>query len=138
MNPSQLKSGRTLRADDLGNEEWIVTIRGLTRRNLAKPDDEPDIKWIVYFKELDRPMACGPDSITRLTELFPGLTVEEWIGKQCAIYRDPNVTYGGKRVGGLRPKEIGPKSIPPPEPVTSIGDVPTDDDVPWSREPGDD
>jgi hypothetical protein len=137
MNPSQLKGGRTLRADDLGTEEWIVTIRGLTRRNLAKPDDDPDIKWIVYFKELDRPMAAGPDAITRFTELFPGLTVEEWIGQKCAIYRDPNVTYGGKRVGGLRPKEITAKSIPPPAPVTSIGEVPADDDVPWGREPGD-
>ena len=137
MNPSQLKGGRTLRADDLGTDEWIVTIRGLTRKNLAKETDDPDWKWIIYFRELDRPMAAGPDCITRLTELFPGLTVEEWIGKQCAIYRDPSVMMGSKRVGGLRPKEIGPKSIAPPAPVTSVGDVPTDDDVPWGREPGD-
>ena len=45
----------------------------------------------------------------------------DWIGALVGLYVDPNVTYAGKRVAGLRLRVLGPGTKPavsagPPEP----------------------
>lgn len=37
-----------------------------------------------------------------LIELFASDDSDTWVGKSFELYHDPNVSFGGKRVGGLR------------------------------------
>jgi len=37
-----------------------------------------------------------------LIELFQTDDSDAWVGKMFELYHDPNVSFGGKRVGGLR------------------------------------
>jgi hypothetical protein len=61
------------------------------------------------------------------------------IGKQIVVYVDPNISYAGKIIGGIRmraPKTVpGRKPVPPPvpepEPQREAGEDEFDNDIPF-------
>ena len=60
---------------------------------------------------------------------------DDWIGRKVVLYDDPNVSFGGKLVGGIRiraPRGQAAKAIaaaPKPAPVAQP--EASDDDVPF-------
>ena len=47
-----------------------------------------------------------------LIELFKSANTDTWTGRRFELYHDPNVTFGGKRVGGLRVRAADEDSDP--------------------------
>lgn len=139
----QLNEGKYLKKEDFPKPA-LLTIRAWARENVARENEPPEFKWIMYFNE---PVG---ESNTRgfvvnstneqLLQIATGCTgTEDSIGKKIVVYHDPTVSMGGKLVGGLRIRGQrqsvpGPAATPSPEPDApsqAAGSAEPDDDVPF-------
>jgi hypothetical protein len=106
---SEMRESKFLKQSDVGNGV-LWTIHGVERVNVAKEGAEPEYKWAMSFAESD---------------------TDEWTNKRIVLYTDPNVSYGGKVVGGIRvraPKKTAAAAPPPP---AQVAEELTDDDIPF-------
>ncbi len=85
-----------INADDLINTTKIIRITGV-KRGASK--DQPIS--IEYDNMQGRPFKpCK--SMRRLLIAAYGEDGREWVGKSIKLYTDPNVIFGGVKVGGIR------------------------------------
>jgi hypothetical protein len=114
-----------LRKEDF-EDEAICTIKGVKQENLAKDDQPEEMRWVLYFRDAPVPkgMVMNITTIRVLEQAFGGDT-DHWIGNKVTVYVDPNVSFGGKVVGGLRLR-IPKQSKTPPK-----VEEPMDDDIPF-------
>ena len=82
------------------DEDQVCTIKGVRQENLGK-DNQEELRWIVYFREYAKGMVLNVTSIRVLEQAYGGDT-DMWTGNKVMVYVDPNVSFGGKIVGGLR------------------------------------
>lgn len=80
----------------------IVTIRGVGQVNVAKDDAEPEMKWAIKFTEFDKAMVLNTTNLQVAANVLGSKDTDEWKGKEIVLYTEPNVSFGGKVVGGLR------------------------------------
>lgn len=132
---SEMIVSKFLRKEDF-DEDRVLTIKGVKLEDM--PGDSGDQKWVLYFREEAKGMALNVTTIRVLEQAF-GDDTDQWVGNRVMVYVDPNVSFGGKVVGGLRlrtPKK-GPKApaapAPAPAPVAA-GNPDFDDDIPFDRE----
>lgn len=103
----------------------LVTIAGMTHDNLARDGEPPEHKPVLHFQEPNvKPMILNVTNREILQEDFKVHTVGELKGLQILLYHDRNVSFGGKRVGGIRigvppQQQVMPEAAP--EPVTPGG-----------------
>jgi hypothetical protein len=84
-----------LNADDLGGGPRIVTI---TRVREA----EGDQPVAVHFEGDDNKPFKPCKSMRRVMMLCWGKYASSYVGKSMELYRDPEVQFGGMKVGGIR------------------------------------
>ena len=113
MNINDLKQSKYLKQTDV-NPPILATIAGLSQENVA-PDGDEEIKPVLHFKEDIKPMVANWTNLQLLAE-FLGEETDAWAGKQCVLFNDPNVSYAGKRTGGIRVR--APKGTRPVEDST--------------------
>ena len=53
-------------------------------------------------------MAAGTTVLSTIASLY-GNDTRAWVGKEITIYGDPNVSFGGAKVGGVRVRPVVPK-----------------------------
>jgi len=127
---SDMIVSKFLRKEDF-DEDRVMTIRGVKLEDM--PGDDGQQKWVLYFREEAKGMALNVTSIRVLEKAF-GDDSDLWIGKKVKVYVDPNVSFGGKVVGGLRlmPPRLA-KPAPPPveEKAPTTSDDQFDDDIPF-------
>ncbi len=103
MNLSDLKSSKYLRKEDIG-AGMLVTITGVGQENVAKEGAEPEMKAVLHFDELEKPMVLNSTNgqiIAKIAGTEENIETT-WIGARIVIYNDPNVSFGGKLIGGIR------------------------------------
>ena len=111
----------------------LVTIKGFTRVNVAQQDEAPEHKWTISFAEFEKPMVLNSTNIQLLGVATGTDDTDEMVGRKVVLYTDPNVSYGGKLVGGLRIRAVRqktPAAAPVPAPATAA-DPFEDDDIPF-------
>ena len=142
MHVSELKDSKFLRKEDCG-AGILLTIADVRQENVAKEGAPEDMKWCMYFRESEKPMVLNSTNGQIIAAFTGSEDSEGWIGKQVVLYHDPNVSFGGKLVGGIRcraPRKAGvpvtgkrpvamPKAAPraeeppdPPEPDAAAED----------------
>lgn len=130
-NISEMIPSRFLKQSDVPDPIY-VTIREVTQMNLAFKDADPDWQWVCHLDQFDKPMVLKPTNMKIAAAVFGSQNTDNWLHKEIVLWADPNVTFGGELVGGLRFKGIEKaptrKAMPAPKPVTP----------PEPREPGDD
>lgn len=125
---SEMIVSKFLRKEDFDDEDRVMTIKGVKLEDM--PGDQADQKWVLYFREEAKGMVLNVTTIRVLEAAF-GDDSDHWIGNKVKVYVDPNVSFGGRIVGGLRlraPKQ-GPK-VPAPEPAATKTEE-FDDDIPF-------
>jgi hypothetical protein len=130
---SDMIQSKFLRKEDF-EEDRVMTIKTVKLEDM--PGDDGQQKWVLYFREEAKGMALNVTTIRVLEKAF-GDDSDQWVSKKVKVYVDPNVSFGGRVVGGLRlmpPKNTAPRAPapPPPEeraPVTA--DDQFDDDIPF-------
>jgi hypothetical protein len=129
MKISQMLDSKYIKRGDLDefDGERVVTIVKIGRGNIARDDEEPDMKWMIRFKEFSKPMVLNTTNIQLIAQATGSDDTDDWIGKEVILYDDPNVSFGGKLVGGLRVKRVPKSKAAPAKPVGSMADMPSDD-----------
>lgn len=126
MKTSEMRESKFLKQSDVG-KAVLWTIHGLEKVNVAKEGAEPEHKWALTFHESDKPLVLNATNI-QLLEKILGDDTDDWTGKRVVLYVDPNVSYGGKIVGGIRVRAPKPGAVPPPPPPPQEL---TDDEIPF-------
>jgi len=132
MNISQLKESKFLKKEDCGNG-ILVTIERVTQENVAKEGAEPEYKWVVHFQESDKPMVLNSTNGQIIAQITRSEETDDWAGHKIVLYHDPNVSFGGKIMGGIRcraPRNAAPAkpAAAPPKQAPAQAALPAEDD----------
>lgn len=87
------------------DQDYIVTVRKLENKNIAMEGKPIEMKWLAHFNEFDKPMVLNSTNIQLMAKACGSDDTDDWIGKEIIVYTDPNVSFGGELVGGLRIKK---------------------------------
>ena len=77
----------------------------------AKPAGKPEEKkWVMHFDEFENGLVMNSTNLQLTAMAMGSEETEDWIGKQIVLFSDPNVSFGGKLVGGLRIRAVRKKA----------------------------
>jgi len=110
---SDMVQSKYLRKEDI-EDDTPATIKGVKLEELGQ-GDKPEQRWVIYFKQFAKGMVLNVTTI-RVLESAYGDDTDVWTGKQVLLYVDPNVSFQGRVVGGLRLRVPRPKLSPQNEP----------------------
>ncbi len=136
---SDMRESKFLKKEDVGAGA-LLTVESIDQHNVAKDGADPEMKWCMSFTECEKPLVLNSTNIQLCQNVFGSDDTDDWVGKRIVLYSDPNVSYQGKLVGGIRvraPKVAKPAAVPArkaaPLPVATIATGPelTDDDIPF-------
>ena len=125
---SEMKESKFLKQSDVG-EAVLWTVHGVEKVNVAKEGAEPEHKWAMTFEESDKPLVLNWTNIQLCERIFGSDDTDHWTGKKIVLYVDPNVSYGGKVVGGIRVRAPKQKAAAKPAPKPPVTEELTDEDV---------
>jgi hypothetical protein len=115
MKVSEMIQSKFLRKEDL-DDELVVTCKNVKLEDM--PGDTGEQRYALYFKELPKGLVLNTTTIRVLEKAF-GQDSDDWVGKKAALYVDPNVSFKGQIVGGLRLRPLRPKAAPAPAAATA-------------------
>lgn len=113
MHISQLKQSRFLTRNDVGRG-MLVTIRSISQENVAKEGAPEELRWVVSFDETEKPMVLNSTNGQIIASITKSEETDNWVGHKVVLYDDPNVSFGGKLVGGIRCRAPRNQPAPPP------------------------
>jgi len=111
FNIEDLKDSKFLTQNDV-DPPVLATIAGTKKFDVSLDSEEPRIKWTLSFKELDKPLVLNTTNGQIIAAMVGSDESDDWIGRQIVLYKDPNVSFAGKLVGGIRCR--APKNLPAP------------------------
>lgn len=131
---SEMIESNYLKKEDFDEDGMIVTVSNFKKVNVAQEGQPPEHKWCMYFEEFEKPMVLNSTNIQLAEKAFGSDNTDDWLGKEIIVYVDPNVSFGGKIVGGLRlrahRKASGPRAAPR-QPTQRDVEADFGDDVPF-------
>lgn len=139
MHVSALKQSNFLTRADVGRG-ILVTIKTITQENVAKQGAPEELRWCLHFHEAEKPMVLNSTNGQIIASITKSEETDTWPGHKIVLYDDPNVSFGGKLVGGIRVRAPRPQPVPSqpvrpapaPAPVQPEPELnPADDDVPF-------
>ncbi len=101
MKTSELKQSKYLKKEDCGDDGILVTIVRLEQENVALDSQEPDLKWIMHFKEC-KPLVLNGTNTQLIEKALGSDETDDWLGKQIVLFHDENVSFKGELKGGVR------------------------------------
>jgi hypothetical protein len=108
----QLYHSRWLKAEDLPDEDLVLTIKDVTDEEVG-PEEE--LKLILTFLEKDKQLILNKTNAKTLADRF-GKDPNGWIGKLIALFAT-EVDFGGKATLAIRIRLKTPiKPVPQPDP----------------------
>lgn len=135
-NINQIKKSNFLTKGDC-EPPILVTIAECKEYNVAREGAPEELRWGLTFEELEKPMVLNSTNAQIIAKVCGSEETDDWQGQKIVLYSDPNISFGGKLVGGIRarapktkqpapaaPKPAKPAPTPPVEPTT---DEPADD-----------
>ncbi len=129
---SEMRESKFMKKEDVGAGA-LMTIEGCEPHNVAKEGAPPESKWCLTFLEADKPLVLNSTNIQLCERIFNSDDTDDWIGKKIVLYTDPNVSYQGKVIGGIRvraPKKTAQAPVAKPVPAPVVEEL-TDEDVPF-------
>lgn len=86
-----------LKQADLNGRAVRVTIDRVEIEDVG----DGDRKAVIYFQDKEKGLALNRINADTISSSY-GQETDDWTGRLIELYADPNVYYGGKKVGGLR------------------------------------
>jgi hypothetical protein len=110
---SEMRTSKYLRKEDVGNGA-LLTVKAVTKENVAMESEPSDEKWCLCFRETTKPLVLNSTNIQLCEQIFDSDDTDDWTGKQIVAYTDPNISFGGKLIGGIRLRKPRVKTAPAP------------------------
>jgi hypothetical protein len=104
MKLTELLQSQYLKQGDVEGDV-TVTVKAVKKENVARKDEDPEYKFVIYFHEYPKGMVLNATNIKRLGKAL-GEDTDDWIGNAVILYVDPDVEFGGEVKGGLRIKRL--------------------------------
>ncbi len=117
---NEMLESKFLKKEDVGSGV-LYTINGVIQKNVAKEGAEPEHKWCLTFVESDKPLVLNSTNIQLCQAIFGSDDTDDWLHKSLVLYTDPNITFQGKLVGGIRVRKPKTKT-PAPPPTVDVDD----------------
>jgi hypothetical protein len=114
MNISQLSDSKYLKKEDFP-QPMLVTMAEVKQVNVAMEGQKPDMKFALYFQELDKPLVLNSTNGQLIAKVTGSDETDDWDGKQIVLFHDPNVSFAGKLVGGIRARAPRATGYKPPQ-----------------------
>ena len=114
-----LDISRTLepRSDQVNSDDLIAGSRVVTITDITKGTAEQPVCVVTAEFGTGRPYKPSK-SMRRVLALAWGVDAAAWIGRQLEIYRDPDITFGREKVGGIRISRLSHIDRPLDVPLT--------------------
>ena len=122
---SEFRAGEYLKVGDLGGREVTVQIESISVEQVGSEAQKRD-KLVARFEGKSKGLVLNDTNLEAL-ELAFGADTDLAIGGQVILYVDPNVRFGGQRVGGIRIKMPARKTATPEKSVAAE----LDDQIPF-------
>lgn len=98
---NEMLESKFLKKEDVGNGV-LMTVEACVQKNVAQQGADPEMKWCLTFADCDKPLVLNSTNIQLCKMIFESDDTDHWLGKKLVLYTDPNVSYAGKIVGGIR------------------------------------
>ena len=116
-----------LKKEDFPEPETL-TICEVREEEVTAPGKETKLKVVIYFDERQKGCVLNLANGAVLELITKTDIPDKWIGTRVRVYHDPNVEFGGKKVGGIRfapvrkpmPPRGGKTVKPPPAPSRPV------------------
>jgi F0F1-type ATP synthase alpha subunit len=128
---SQMTKSSYLKRSDLGKGK-LLTINRCVAEEL-EGDNGTEKKWVLHFDEEEKGMVLNVTNAQIIAQFTNERNSDNWRGVKVVAYDDPNVSMGGKLVGGIRVRAPKPGSVPAPAPAPTAPEA-TDigpDEIPF-------
>jgi hypothetical protein len=89
-----------------------LRIKTIKKGKVVGSGGKSNAKAMLTFEGTEKPLAAGTTVLSAIAQLYTNDT-RKWPGKLITIYGDPDVSFGGSKVGGIRVRTVVPKE---PEP----------------------
>jgi len=127
---SEMRESKFLKQSDVGRGV-LGTVESVSQHNVAKEGADHEMKWCMSFHEMDKPLVLNFTNIQLCEKIFGSDDTDDWVGQRVVLYADPNVSFQGKLVGGIRLRAPKATALPPkPKPEPEIEPL-TDEDIPF-------
>lgn len=135
---SDLKTSKYLTKHDV-DPPILVTIKSYKKMNVAADGNDPDLKYVFYFNEVEKPLVLNVTNGNIIASIAGSDDFDHWLGVKIVLLNDPTISFGGKMTGGIRvrapkksaavqtPVQEQPQIAPPP----TDEDYVADDDLPF-------
>ena len=131
MKIAQMVESKYLKKEDL-EAPRLLTIVGFEKVNVAKENDAPDFQWLMKFQEC-KPLVVKSTNLQLAAQALGSDDTDNWIGNKIVAYHEPNVTFGGKLVGGIRLRGARvPGATAPAAVQAAPGEAEFSDDIPFA------
>ena len=89
------------RSDQLNSDDLLTGPRTIRIREVKVQAGQEQPVWIYFDGDNNKPWKSSKTGTRTLAAIW-GADASKWIGLHCTIYCDPEVTWGGMKVGGIR------------------------------------
>ncbi len=105
--------GSFLKQEDLGGKDVRVVVSDVALEDV-KDVDKTEKKLIMHFAGKDKSLILNRTNCEAMEQITGTDDYGAWVGHAVVLWTDPTVKFGGKTVGGLRIRAVGPKVMPKP------------------------
>jgi hypothetical protein len=92
-----------------------TSILWIKEEEVTTPGKGTETRLVLYFDKLKKGLVLNMTNFQKLEELTGTDDCEKWVDVPVQLYVDPDVTYGGKKTGGIRIRKPEPGSAPVPK-----------------------
>lgn len=124
MKTSDMRESKFLKQSDVG-QGLLLTIQGIEQHNVAKEGADPELRFCMTFAESEKPLVLNTTNAQICEKIFGSDETDDWTGRKIVLYTDPNVSFQGKIVGGIRVrapklKPVVAKPVQAVQPVRAV------------------
>ncbi|KKM68111.1 hypothetical protein LCGC14_1464250 [marine sediment metagenome] len=137
INDVPAYSGNTLKAQDLGSNEFPLTINSYQIQDVGGKGESKDTKAVLSFKEAKKGFVLNKTNANTIASMY-GPEMDHWIGKKITLFAT-QTDFAGKPVPCIRVKlpqspaasVAFPPSGPQPLPEDAMMDTRPEQDIPF-------
>jgi len=96
-----LGSGHYLKKEDL-SDPVNTELLWVKEETVTTPGKDTTTRLVAYFEGLSKGLVLNTANCETLREMTGTVDPNEWKDVALQLYVDPDVTYGGKKIGGIR------------------------------------
>ncbi len=111
---SYVGEAQYLKKEDLSDPVDTELLFGKEEKVTA-PGKGTKTRLVAYFDGLSKGLVMNKANCEILAQLTGTDDPNEWKDVALQLYVDPDVTYGGRKTGGIRIRKPAPVSIPVPK-----------------------